>query len=119
MACLDRDAETLLRADYKEFHLSGQNLAVSQITCDDSAQLLERSEEFLDVMRRLKTLNDFDFVILMITDVLKEGSYLLFVGDDETIQQAFGVTPKNHRIFLPKVMSRKKQIIPMFTALWG
>ena len=54
-----------------------------------------------------------------LTDVLLEGTQLLYVGDDDTIQQAFGVTPKDNSVFLPRVMSRKKQIIPMLSALWG
>ena len=58
-------------------------------------------------------------MILMLTDVLLEGTQLLYVGDDDTIQQAFGVTPKDNSVFLPRVMSRKKQIIPMLSALWG
>ena len=116
---LDKDAKTLFRTDYKEFHISGQNLAVSQITCDDSAALLQRSEEFMEVMRERKKEGDFDLVILMITDVLQEGTHLLYVGSDDVIQQAFSVTPKDNHVFLPKVMSRKKQIIPMLTALWG
>ena len=58
-------------------------------------------------------------VILMLTDVLLEGTQLIFVGDDDTIQQAFNVTPKDNTVFLPKVMSRKKQVIPMLSALWG
>jgi manganese-dependent inorganic pyrophosphatase len=41
------------------------------------------------------------------------------VGDDETIQQAFNETPKDNLVFLPRVMSRKKQVIPMLSALWG
>ena len=92
----DKSAEELLCADYKQFHISGQNLAVSQITCDDSAQLLTRREEFLQVMRKLKKENDFDMIILMITDVLMEGSHLLYIGSDEIIQQAFSVQPKDH-----------------------
>ena len=115
----DKDAETLFRTDYKQFHISGQSLAVSQITCDDSAQLLERSEEFLELMARMKKQEDFDLVMLMITDVLQEGTHILYVGSDDVIQQAFGVTPKKAHVFLPGVMSRKKQIIPMLTALWG
>ena len=55
----------------------------------------------------------------MITDVLLEGSYLLYLGSDETIAQAFSKKPENNELFLPGVMSRKKQIIPMLTALWG
>ena len=116
---LDKDAKTLFRTDYKEFHISGQNLAVSQITCDDSAALLQRSEEFMAVMRERKKEGDFDLVMLMITDVLQEGTHLLYVGSDDVIQQAFSAVPKDNHVFLPKVMSRKKQIIPMLTALWG
>ena len=55
----------------------------------------------------------------MLTDVLLEGSYLIFLGSDEVMSQAFNVTPKDNEMFLPGVMSRKKQIIPMLTALWG
>ena len=58
-------------------------------------------------------------VILMLTDVLLEGSQLIYVGDSETIQQAFNATPKDNTVFLPRIMSRKKQIIPMLSALWG
>ena len=58
-------------------------------------------------------------MILMITDVLLEGTQIIYLGDDDTIQQAFSVTPKDHTVFLPHVMSRKKQIIPMLSALWG
>ena len=56
---------------------------------------------------------------MMLTDVLLEGSQLLYVGDDEIISQAFHVTPKDNSVFLPQVMSRKKQIIPSLSALWG
>ena len=115
----DKSAEELLRADYKEFHISGMNLAVSQITCDDSAKILARAADFLEVMRSLQKANGFDMVLLMITDVLKEGTELLYVGSDEIIQQAFSVQPKGQQAFLPGVMSRKKQVIPMLTALWG
>ena len=55
----------------------------------------------------------------MITDVLLEGSHLLYVGDDDIISQAFDVPAKDNEVFLPDVMSRKKQIIPTLSALWG
>jgi manganese-dependent inorganic pyrophosphatase len=58
-------------------------------------------------------------MILMLTDVLLEGTQLIYVGSDDTVQQAFNVTPKDNAVFLPHVMSRKKQVIPMLSALWG
>ena len=115
----DKSAEDLLKTDYKQFHISGQNLGVGQITCVDSKPLLERKDEFLAVMKKFRKEQDLDYVILMLTDVLLEGSHLIYLGNDDTIAQAFNVAPENNHVFLPGVMSRKKQIIPMMTALWG
>ncbi len=115
----DKSVESMLHADCKEFHIAGHNLAVSQVTCMDSGRLLERKEEFLEAMRALRKERRFDTMILMITDVLLEGTQLLFVGDEDTIGQAFNIRAEENCAFLPKIMSRKKQVIPMLSALWG
>ena len=115
----NRTAEELLYADYKEFHIAGNDFAVAQITCVDSPKMLERKEEFLPLMSKLMKERGFSVVILMLTDVLKEGTQLLFVGSEDTIRQAFSAEPKGNTVFLPHIMSRKKQIIPMLSALWG
>ena len=94
-------------------------IILCQITTLDSAKMLERSGEFLAEMRRMKADHGYDMVILMLTDVLLEGTQLLYVGSDDTIRRAFSAEPKDNMLFLPGVMSRKKQIIPMLTALWG
>ena len=114
-----RSAKDLLYADYKEFHIAGYDLAVAQVTCVDSPRMLERKDEFLKLMRQSAQKDSLSIMILMLTDVLKEGSQLIYVGEDEIIHQAFGVTPKENTLFLPGVMSRKKQVIPMLSALWG
>ena len=38
---------------------------------------------------------------------------------NDAIRNAFAVEPKDNTVFLPGVMSRKKQVIPMLTTLWG
>ena len=115
----NRTAEDLLFADYKDFHIAGYDLAVSQVTCVDSPKMLERKEDFLKLMKKAMEKDNLSMIILMLTDVLKEGTQLIYVGDDEIVHQAFGVTPKDNTLFLPGVMSRKKQVIPMLSALWG
>ena len=115
----NRTAEDLLFSDFKEFHIAGYDLAVAQITCVDSPKMLERKDEFLQLMKKASAENEYNMMILMLTDVLMEGTQIIYLGDDETIQQAFNVTPKENTAFLPKIMSRKKQIIPMLSALWG
>ena len=115
----NRSAQELLGTDFKEFHIAGYDLAVSQITCVDSDPLLARREELLAAMEDLKRAKRYDMVLLMLTDVLQEGTRLLFSGDEQTIRQAFNCKPEDHSVFLPRVMSRKKQVIPALSALWG
>ena len=114
-----KTARELLFSDYKEFLIAGNSLAVAQVACVDSAGVMERKEEFLQLMREHAEKKGFDLVLMMITDVLLEGTQILYVGDDETIQQAFSVSPRDNCAFLPRVLSRKKQIVPMLSALWA
>lgn len=115
----DKTVEAMLHTDYKEFHIAGHNLAVSQITCMDSDRLMVRKEEFLTAMRDIRSQRELNTVVLMITDVLLEGTWLLYVGDEDTIEQAFNIKGAKNSVFLPKIMSRKKQVIPTLSALWG
>ena len=111
--------EEVLFTDYKEFHIAGHGLAVAQLTCVDPSGVLRRKAEFLALMRRHARAKGFDLMLLMLTDVLMEGTRILYAGDDDTIRQAFSTEPRDNEVFLPKVMSRKKQIIPMLSDLWG
>ena len=115
----NKTAEDLLFSDYKEFHIAGHDLAVAQVTCVDSPNMLSRKEEFLSLMEKTAKEKGFSMMILMLTDVLLEGTQIIYLGNDDTIQQAFSVHPKGNTAFLPKIMSRKKQVIPMLSALWG
>ena len=115
----NKSAREVLFTDYKEFHIAGHGLAVSQITCVDSSGVMNRKEEFLALMATEAKNRGFALMVLMLTDVLKEGTQILYVGDDDAIRQAFNVTPKDNTAFLPHVMSRKKQVIPMLSDLWG
>ncbi len=114
-----KPAEDLFFTDFKNFHIAEHKLGVSQVTCSDSERLMSRQEEFLSVMDKIMKEQSYSMLILMLTDVLVEGSYLLYLGDEEIFRQAFGTELKDHSCFLPGVVSRKKQVIPMLTALWG
>ena len=116
----DKTAEQLLKTDFKEFHLADHRLGIAQITTMESAGLLKRKAEFLAEMKKMQKDKDYDMVLLMITDVLKEGTELLFLGDREVIRQAFnpGKLREDHA-YLPGIMSRKKQMVPALALLWG
>ena len=115
----DASAEEIILSDFKEFHIAEHFLGVGQVTCYDSENLLSRQDELLKKMKELRDQRKYDFILLMVTDVLLEGTQLLFVGGEEIISHAFNVENIKNPVFLPCVMSRKKQIIPTLTALWG
>ena len=114
-----RSIHELLHSDYKEFHIAGHSFAVAQITSVETTDLFDRRAEFLAEMERVARKQGYDMLLLMLTDVLLDGTWLLFVGDEEVIRNAFSVQPREGAVFLPHVMSRKKQVIPSLSALWG
>ena len=116
----DKPVKALLNTDFKEFHLGDHKLGISQITTMDSADILKREGELTAEMEKMKENRGYDMVLLMITDVLREGTELLFLGDKEILRQAFslGRVEGNH-VFLKGIVSRKKQMVPALALLWG
>jgi len=115
-----KTVDELLATDFKEFHIAGHTLGIGQITCLDTESVLSRLEELLPAMEKMKRDREYDLQLLMLTDVLREGTELIFLGDDDVIRMAFntGEIQGNH-VFLPGVVSRKKQIVPALSLLWG
>ena len=118
-ASRETDPEKLLLSDFKHFEIEGHKLGIGQISCIDSAELLERRDAFLEAMERVRAARSFDMLLLMLTDVLKEGTVLLCCGGTDTVEEAFNVKVVDNTAFLPGVLSRKKQIVPALSVLWG
>ena len=116
----DMPADDLVRYDMKEFHLSSHSLSISQITTVDSEPFLQMQDEFIQSLEKIRKEKYYDISMMMITNVLKEGTELLFAGDPEIIRSAFGFDDlRGNHVFLSKVLSRKKQIVPALSQIWG
>ena len=119
VATYDRkSAGDILFQDYKEFTLAGHTLCVGQVVTLDAERVLHRKEDFLAAMQARVDARHYDMLLFLITDMLQEGSHLLFIGDGDIIRDAFHVTPEQNQAFLPGVLSRKKQVIPALAAYW-
>lgn len=116
----DKPVDELLATDFKEFHIAGHSLGIGQVTCLDTDSVLQRLPEILPAMEKMKQTRAYDLQLLMLTDVLREGTELIFLGDDDAIRMAFNIPElQDNHVFLPGVVSRKKQIVPALSLLWG
>jgi len=104
----------ILTEDFKEFTFGNHKVGISQLKTMDVNCVDAIFDEILEYMTHLCETNRYDMMMLCITDIIKEGSEIVVIGEGQTLlEQAFNITIENHRAFLPGVVSRKKQIIPV------
>ncbi len=110
-----KSAKDILMGDFKKFDFSGTKSGVGQIEVMDLKDLEPKRAAILDEMNKMKEAEKLDMVVLMLTDVMKEASDILFVGNANAaagFEKAFGGKLANNSIYKEKVLSRKKQVIP-------
>ncbi len=112
----DMKPAEIAKNDMKEFQIGDYRVLVSQISVMDTEEAMKMKPELLESMQAICATDNFDMCLLMVTDILQESTELLYVGSPKTlIGQAFMKDASGDSIYLPGVMSRKKQIIPPLT----
>lgn len=105
-------AEQIVNRDAKEYGTStGEKLLICQVETVGK-QLLERKDELLKELEKMRADNEYIFAALMVTDIIEGGTELLVAGASSLLEQAFDTKAKDGVIDLPGVMSRKKQVAP-------
>ncbi len=101
----------IISSDFKDFDMNGRKVGIGQIELPDISIIKEMEADIIYRLNEIKT-NNYELVIMMITDIMAEESKLFFAGDSDIIKKAFGVTTESNSVILSGVMSRKKQIVP-------
>ena len=106
-------ARQLNTKDYKPFMMNGEKVGVNQLEMIDISAIDDRKDEIYADMIAMKKEEGLHTMLVLITDIMKEGSQLLCVSDDASkIEAAFGKKLVNNQMWLDGVLSRKKQVIP-------
>ena len=109
----DKTPAEIAKNDLKEFKIGDYRIIVSQISVMDPKEILDIEDQLIAFMKENIEREGFDMHALMATDILEEATYLIYAGSPRTlIGEAFHKDASGNHIFLPGVMSRKKQIIP-------
>ncbi len=110
---LEKTPEELFFRDFKRFNAGKSVIGVGQISSMDLDDLKQVKDSIKDLMRKKSEDSEFSLLMCMLTDIGKEGTLLLFTGENSDLMaRAFGEQPDNQEVYLPGVVSRKKQVIP-------
>ena len=105
--------EEVLYTDYKNYPVGEYHIGLGQISTTNPDELLEEKEEYVDLLNQVADGEDYYFVALFVTDIIKKGSYVLYSKRAEDIlRNVYKREDLTQGTFLEGVVSRKKQILP-------
>lgn len=106
----DFSAERAVKADLKEYRAGDTRTAIGQVETVDIGEVMAHADEVRAVMESLRESRDYDLVLLMVTDVVREGSEIIAVGKTRLAERALGISLAGGSAWMDGVLSRKKQI---------
>ena len=102
----------LIKSDFKNYVVGSKTLGIGQVMTLDFEKIKENMDEYVNVLNEMAD-NNYSVVVIFITDIIKNGSYVIYNSEaSEVIEDAFGLKDVYEGVFLPKMVSRKKQILP-------
>lgn len=110
----DFTPEQIINIDSKEYNTNGIKYQVAQVNVADIEDVLKIKEEIEKEIDKFVSTNNINLYVLMITDILKNNSQIIVKGERSDIaERAFNVKLEEDMAFLPGVVSRKKEVVPV------
>ncbi len=109
----DKTKEEIIYHDFKLFHVEDKQIGVGQIFTTSFNYDEKDILEYQKLLDNISLNNNYIVVALFITDIIKNGSYIIYNSKAEKIMsEAFDLDNIKQGIFLKDIVSRKKQMIP-------
>ena len=103
-------AAEMVGNDIKMFEVAGKKLLIGQYETVDKSRALGMIPEIREAMRAYQAEKDADGIVICLTDIMEEGSQVLFEGDTAVAQKGLGIADEAEGVWMPGVLSRKKQV---------
>lgn len=113
-----KSPEEIISSDCKIYEENSQSFSVSQMEDLDYSAFFKRADDIRAALENFRRQNALLFSALLVTNVTLQDSILIACGNDEFISRInFARNPEKNFFELPKIVSRKKQLIPHITSL--
>lgn len=112
-----KTVEEIFNQDFKPFTIGETKVGIAQVNTMDIEGFMPLKNDMLKYMDTKANEAGLDMTLLLLTDILNEGSQILVAGNHpEIAEKAFNVTLNESTAFLDGVLSRKKQVVPPITS---
>jgi manganese-dependent inorganic pyrophosphatase len=112
----DKAPEEIFYQDFKKFQFGEVTFGVGQISSMSAEELSTIRTRVRPYLEKSCREHNLEMTFFMLTNIMQESTELMCYGSkvDAFVEEAFGELPKDGAIELSGVVSRKKQLIPVF-----
>ena len=108
-----KSLKEIIHGDFKNFSIDNQKFGIGQVSTMSTEEIMSKKDEFVSTLNELASDEDYSAIALFVTDILKNGSYILFNEEaKEIFGGSFGIENIEEGYFFDGLVSRKKQIVP-------
>ena len=106
--------EEVITTDLKTFTSNDTKFAVAQIFTLDVDSINDEIDEYISELNRINDDLGCEFTMMCITDVIKNGSYVLYTEKcKDILESGFKISPFEQMTYIDGLASRKKQMVPV------
>ncbi len=105
--------EDVLYNDYKLFTINDKKFAIGQFFTMNFDDIKVKMNEYIKVLDEVSESNGYSFVALYVTDIVKNGSYILFNEKAKSLVELAYGKEMNEGDFIENCVSRKKNVVPL------
>ena len=108
----DKTIEEIIYQDFKQYNAEDTNIGIGQVFTTNYEEIEEHKDDYIRQLNNMATGNNYDIVCLFVTNIITNGSNVLFNDKAQnTLALAYNIPDISEGQFLPNIVSRKKQII--------
>lgn len=105
--------DEVIKSDFKSFPIGDEKIAIGQVFTLDVDRIFDELDLYIKKLEEINEKEGYKFIVLAITDILKNGSYLLFTEKAKNVLESiYELEDIEQGYYVDGLVSRKKQILP-------
>lgn len=109
----------VLYNDFKIYTVEDKTFAIGQFFTMNFDEIAKDLDEYINVLDDVSESNNYTLVALFVTDIIRNGSYVIFnKRGHDIIELAFGIEKIEEGYFINGCVSRKKHVVPMIMPIF-